>query len=100
MITFQEFKAQIDLKNRFDEKLEELEKVLNSRDLFEIDLVQISYAFFDNYIYSHFDEDGADLIFWWLYESVPKVIYTNETEYNVEDLKDLWKYLVEYKHLK
>lgn len=100
MITFQEFKAQIDLKNRFDEKLEELEKVLNSRDLFEIDLVQISYAFFDNYICSHFTEEGSDLVFWWLYESVPKVIYTNETEYNVEDLKDLWKYLVEYKHLK
>jgi hypothetical protein len=100
MITFQEFKAQIDLKHQFDKKLEELEKVLNSRDLFEIDLVQISYEFFDNYIRSHFDDDGIDLIFWWLYESVPKVIYTDETEYNVEDLQDLWKYLVEYKHLK
>lgn len=100
MITFEEFKNQIELKRQFDKKLEELEKVLNSRDLFEIDLVQISYKFFDNYIYSHFDDDGVDLIFWWLYESVPKVIYIDETEYNVEDLQDLWKYLVEYKHLK
>ena len=100
MITFEEFKNQIELKRQFDEKLEELQKVLNSRDLFEIDLVQISYEFFDNYIYSHFDEDGVDLIFWWLYESVPKVIYTDETEYNVEDLQDLWDYLVEYNHLK
>lgn len=100
MITFQEFKNQIELKRQFDKKLEELEKVLNSRDLFEIDLVQISYKFFDNYIYSHFDDDGVDLIFWWLYESVPKVIYTGEVEYNVEDLEDLWKYLVKYDHLK
>ena len=99
MITFQEFKTQIDLKQQFDEKLEELEKVLNSRDLFEIDLVQISYKFFDNYIYSHFDEDGVDLIFWWLYESVPKKIWDSGTEYDVEDLEDLWKYLVEYNHL-
>ncbi len=100
MITFEELKKQIDLKNQFDEKLEELQKILNSRDLFEIDLVQITYQLFDNYIYSCFDEDGADLIFWWLYESVPKIIYTEEAEYNVEDLKDLWEYLVKNNHLK
>lgn len=100
MITFEELKKQIDLKNRFDEKLEELEHILNCRDLFEIDLVQTTYQLFDNYIYSCFDEDGADLIFWWLYENVPKVIYAGEVEYNVEDLKDLWEYLVKNNHLK
>lgn len=100
MITFEELKRQIDLKKQFDKKLKELQEVLNSRDLFEIDLVQITYQLFDNYIYSHFDEDGADFIFWWIYDTVPKVIYIDETEYNVEDLQDLWKYLVEYNHLK
>ena len=69
MITFEELKDNINSKLLFDEKLEELERVLKSRDLFEIDLVQLSYKFFDNYIYSHFTEEGSDLIFWWLYEN-------------------------------
>ena len=100
MITFEELKDTINSKLLFDEKLEELERVLKSRDLFEIDLVQLSYKFFDNYIYSHFTEEGSDLIFWWLYENVPKVIYEGEIEHNVEDLKDLWEYLVKNNHLK
>lgn len=100
MITFEELKTIIDKKSLFDERLEELQKILNSRDLFEIDLVQLSFFFFDEYICSHFTEDGSDLIFWWLYEDVPKIIYENDIKYNVEDLKDLWNYLVKNNYLK
>ena len=53
---------------------------------------------FDNFISSHFTLAGCDLVYWWLYESVPKVIYETVTpdiftkdskkiEINVEELE-------------
>lgn len=100
MITFKEFNEMISLNKEFNLKLEELEEVLGHADLFEIRLVQIAFSFFDNYIMSHFTKEGSDLVFWWLYESVPKVIYDSEVEYNVEDLEDLWDYIVKNNYLK
>lgn len=74
------------------------EKIINSLQDLNIDLVEspLYYNFgmlFDTFIITHFTEEGSDLIFWWMFESVPKVIYDGETEVDVESIEDLWKYL-------
>ena len=43
-----------------------------------------------------FGEDGADLVSWWMYEDVEKVIYENDgTETDLENIDDLYSYLEE-----
>lgn len=61
----------------------------------------------DRFLESFLTNDGQDLIFWWLFEDVDKIIIHTEPptlfnnkekiEYNVEDLEDFWNYLIKYK---
>ena len=102
MITLEELKNQINRKQIFDKQMETLESVFNS-DIFDSPLINNIYEMFDAYIESHFTENGQDLIYWWLYEEVPKKIYEDtlfgEKETDVENLEDLWKYLTSDKDL-
>lgn len=41
-----------------------------------------------------FTEEGFDLIFWWLYEDVEKVIYEGESEIQLKTEEDLYEYLI------
>ena len=48
----------------------------------------------DLFVDSHFSEEGSDLIYWWLFESVKKVIYDNDDkEIELSTVEDLWDYL-------
>lgn len=43
-----------------------------------------------------YDEDGVELIYWWLYEDVDKFLYDSETHKKIEDLttvENLFAYL-------
>lgn len=67
--------------------------------------------FFDNFINSFgFTEEGVDLFYWWMYDNVNKIIYktiepnlfnpkSKKIEINVEDLEDLWKYMIKHKDI-
>lgn len=37
-----------------------------------------------------------DLIYWWLYEDVDKIIYFSDMEVDVETLDQLYDYIIKY----
>lgn len=63
-------------------------------DLFETDLIEKAYAIFDTWIESILNEEGQDLIYWWLFEDVDKIIYEDgKDDISVEKLEDLYTYM-------
>lgn len=102
MITLKELKEAVDSLNKinkFNDEFYNLHKI----DISETDAIQEGWRLFDMFIESHFTDEGYDLIFWWMYEDVPKIIYQNtifgKEEINVENIEDLWKYLISEKEL-
>ena len=97
MLKFSELENQVILKNRIEERFDELGKILGS-GILDSNLVSDICMLFDNFISSHFTEAGIDLIFWWLYEDVEKKIYKGDDEsINVEELEDLWSFMCDNK---
>lgn len=92
----EDFKHLIDHKIKFDNDLELIER-LTGIHLIDSDLITDSYNIFDSAIALSFTEEGQDLVFWWLYEDVPKIIYIEETKIDVEDIEDLWNYMMDDK---
>ena len=76
-------------------------------NLWECAWIDAVSRMWDQFMYSHFTEEGSDLINWWKFEDVDHIIWqkTNpdlfngksEIEYNVNELEDLWDYLIKYK---
>lgn len=102
MIIFKEFKEAVDSVskiNDFNDEFYNLHKI----DISETDAIQEGWRLFDIFIESHFTDEGSDLIFWWMYEDVPKIIYQDtifgKVETNIEDIEDLWKYLISDKEV-
>ena len=63
----------------------------------------------DQFMYSHFTEEGSDLINWWKFEDVdhiitetvsPDLFYDGEREIeiDVEDVEDLWDYMINHQN--
>ena len=80
------------------EAVQEFNKVIDQLYEFKIDLVEtplhdLPSRMFDNFINVICTEDGQDLVFWWLYEDVPKVIWENEKEIPISTVDDLYDYL-------
>ena len=103
MLTFDELKAQIDLQKSITKRLELI-------GIYDSDFANEILMLFDNFIASHFTLEGCDLVYWWLYESVPKIIYETVMpdifikdrkviEINIEELEALWKYMERDKKL-
>ena len=38
--------------------------------------------------------EDKDLLYWWLYEDVKKIIYYDDKEINVETLEELYDYII------
>ena len=76
-------------------------------NLWECAWIDAVSRMWDQFMYSHFTEEGSDLINWWKFEDEDHIIWqkTNpdlfngksEIEYNVNELEDLWDYLIKYK---
>ncbi len=102
MITFEEFKSAINSLSKINNFIDNLEQI-TKLNISESDLVQETWKLFDLFINSHFTEEASDLIFWWIYEEVPKVIYQDsifgKDEINVENIEDLWKYMISEKEI-
>lgn len=64
-------------------------------DLFETDLIEKAYSIFDTWIETILNEEGQDLIYWWLFEDVEKVITVDNEDINVAELEEFVKYLVD-----
>ena len=93
---------QEDLKNTillWKEFLDEWDKntALNA----DSKLYNIPGIIFDTYITSVLTEEGADLLFWWLYEDVDKIIYLEDkSEIDVNKLDDILNYLYKESYVK
>jgi hypothetical protein len=66
-------------------------------NLYESDWVYSVGCMLDIFIQSHFTDSGCDLITWWLFESVPKIIYQDDLKISVETLDELWEYMINNK---
>lgn len=90
------FVKAIELMKAFNDKVDLLSDNLNI-NIIESDFYSIPAQLFDNFIESVCTEDGAELVFWWMYEDVEKVIYesdeSSEKVYHLDTVDDLFNYM-------
>jgi hypothetical protein len=63
-------------------------------DLYETPLCASADTLLDAWLDQVLNEEGQDLVYWWLFEDVDKVITDNDNEFNVEDIEEFTKYLL------
>lgn len=111
MITKEEFIKFINEYKLFDKAIERLEYAISGSkygcNLFESDWYNSVGTMLDIFLDSHFTEVGVDCIIWWLFEDVDHIITQtvdpdlfngkSEIEYNVNDINDLWNYMIKFK---
>jgi hypothetical protein len=105
MITKKEFINFIKSYETFENGIDCLNRYLKA-NLWECDWVDAVSRMWDQFMYSHFTEEGSDLINWWKYEDVDHIIThvidpdlfhgKSEIEYDVNDIEDLWNYLTKF----
>lgn len=90
------FVKAIELMKAFNDKVDLLSDNLEI-NIIESDFYSIPAQLFDNFIESVCTEDGAELVFWWMYEDVEKVIYesdeSSEKVYHLDTVDDLFNYM-------
>lgn len=111
MINKEQFIKFITNYQEFYEGIDRFEQAITGKrftcNLLETDWGDAVGKMLDSFLESHFTTDGTDLITWWLFEDVDKIIYQKvdpdlfngeeEVEYNVENIEDLWKYIIKFK---
>jgi DNA-directed RNA polymerase subunit N (RpoN/RPB10) len=93
-MTREQFKKYI----REVEEIAELSNKLADLGIETLDCKELFYAeeIFFAWLEQDFGKNGADLVSWWLYEDVPKVIYEPDgSETNLENIDELFTYLQE-----
>lgn len=96
MILQEDLKRIINLQQEFIKEWDN-NPVLN----IESRLYDIPLIMFDTCINSVLTETGADLLFWWLYENVDKIIYLKDgSEIDLTNLDDLLDYLYKESYVK
>ena len=91
-MTYQLFSKGIKKYQDFNEILDKLNNL--GFHLVESNLIEDAYSIFDIWIESILNEEGQDLIYWWLFEDVEKIIYEDgKSNINVEKLEDLYTYM-------
>ena len=96
-MTKENFVEEISLMREFTELIDELRHM--GIDLVESKLYNLPAIMFDQFVYSHFTEHGQDLVFWWMFEDVPKEITVDDEIFDVEDVNDFYEFLVENKYV-
>lgn len=112
MISKKEFINFIESYETFENGINQIIETLSGGKPYTINLwgcnwVDAVSKMWDNFMYSHFTEVGCNLIDWWKYEKVNHIITQkvdpdlfhgrSEIEYNVNDIEDLWNYLIKFK---
>ena len=93
-MTREQFKKYI----REIEAVAELSGKLADLGIETLDCKELFYAeeIFFAWLKSCFGDEGEDLVSWWLYEDVEKILYEEDgTEINVENIDDLYSYIEE-----
>ena len=111
MITKKELFDFITAYQNFDDAITRIEEAISGSkygcNLFASDWYDSVGKMLDVFLESHFSNHGRDLIYWWLFEDVDKIIYQKvdpdlfngetEVEYNVENFDDLWIHIIKHK---
>lgn len=96
MILQEDLKRIINLQQEFVKEWDN-NPVLN----IESRLYDVPLIMFDTCINSVLTDTGADLLFWWLYENVDKIIYLEDgSEIDLTNLDDLLDYLYKESYVK
>ena len=89
-------------REQFKKYIREIEEIAELSDKladFGIETIECKELFraeeiFFAWLEQDFGKNGADLVSWWLYEDVPKVIYEPDgSETNLENIDDLYSYV-------
>lgn len=91
MISRSHFIEQIETVQKFDKQITDLQDF--GIDLIESPLNILPSSMFDVFTRVICVEEGGDLIYWWLYEDVPKIIWEGEKEIHLDTIDDLYDYL-------
>lgn len=98
MITKEILKKYIENFLFFDEKIEKLGQLLfNSYCLYESDFIDTVGKNLDLFLKSHFNDEGIELIIWWMFESVDKIIYNENKVINVASIDSFIDYIFNHK---
>ena len=69
-------------------------------DIFDSPLIEYGNKMFERLIKAYFTEEGAEWVFWWLYEKDGdpgmKAWDKNHNEIPMETMEDLWNYVKQY----
>lgn len=95
------FVKQIKLIQQLNIKTDQLKDI--GINIVESSLYNIPAELFDNFIETVCTDDGVDLVFWWLYEDVDKVICENvgeaeEQKISLDTVYQLYEYLEKNKY--
>lgn len=96
MILFEDFKKIIQIIQQFEKDTDALSKILLKDNYGFIDysfpLVDVTI----NLLNDVFKIEDRDLLSWWLYEKVAKIIYYDgeKVKYDLTDIKDLYYYIL------
>lgn len=95
------FVKQIQLIQQLNIKTDQLKDI--GINIIESPLYDIPAKLFDNFIETVCTDDGVDLVFWWLYEDVDKVICENigeaeEQKISLGTVYQLYEYLEKNKY--
>lgn len=108
MITKNNFINYINEYQNFLDNVDKISEAITGLryNLFEAAWISSVDKMFDEFLKSHFNESGCDLVYWWMFEDVDHIIYHNVDNdlfkqeglnYNVNKLEDLWNYLHSHK---
>ena len=101
MITKEEFIKLVSDQEKWDNRLDEVGKILNCSPL-EMDWVEYGARLFDTTLSILFEEEGVDDINWWLFEKpmLPSGSGMWDEEGNeipTETVEDLWNIVKDYR---
>ena len=93
MITLEKFKEIIETVKKFDEDNDKLSKILCTETTGFVDYHFKITNTICELLNEVFENEDPDLIDWWQWEDVPKIITWNDKQYNVESVEDLYYWL-------
>lgn len=95
MIKFNDFAKVIDKICTLDDTAAKLADI--GIDIYDTPFYECATSLAEDFFNCHFNADGVDLIYWWLYEDVEKLIYDEHHNIvdNLTNIEDLFDYLTD-----
>lgn len=101
MLTLEVFKKAIEGYFNFSKAIDRISECISGTqygvNLIESDWFAAVCDILDAFLKANFNDNGVDLIYWWMFEDVDKVITIDkEISVDVTTIEDLWKYLIHH----